>query len=499
VNLASLIDGHPDDAVALVSRSDETTYGELRDQVARLAGGLAGLGLESGDRVALVCGTNWYFVAAYLATLRAGLVSVPLNPQSPPAELADELATVGARAAVVGPGGARATAEAVASNLPALEHLVACRRGDLEGSVSLDELLASEPMEAVARDAEDLAVLLFTSGTAGLPRAAMLSHGNLLANIEQAQQDPDRRRVADDVVLGVLPLFHIFGLNVVLGGSMSVGARVVLVERFDPGSCLETVARHEVTDMTGPPTMWAALSGHPGASPLALASVRRAASGASRLTEEVTLAVKDRLGLDLEEGYGLTETSPIVSTSLGTDAPIGSIGRPLDGVEVRLVDEDGDDVYVGDPGEVWVRGANVFQGYWNDPEATSRAVTEDGWLRTGDVAVVDDDGYLYLVDRVKDLIIVSGFNVHPAEVEDVLTAHPAVDGAAVIGVEHPHTGEAVKAYVVLAPGAAVEEDELIDHVSAHVARYKAPSKVIFVPEIPEGLGGKVLRRELRGA
>jgi long-chain acyl-CoA synthetase len=390
-------------------------------------------------------------------------------------------------------------ADAITRTLPAFEHVVACRTGDIDGSVPLDELLNAEPVATVAREPDDLAALMFTSGTAGLPRAAMLSHGNLLSNIEQAQEDPARRRNADDIVLGVLPLFHIFGLNVVLGGSLDVGARVVLVERFDPATCLETVVNHEITDMTGPPTMWAALAAHPGASPLAVESVRRAASGASRLTQEVAHGVSERLGLDLKEGYGLTETSPIVSTSVGTDAPVGSIGRPIAGVEVRLVDEDGGDVYVGDPGEVWVRGPNVFQGYWDDPEATHRALTDEGWLRTGDIAVVDDGGCLYLVDRAKDLIIVSGFNVHPAEVEDVLLAHPDVDGAAVVGVEHPHTGEAVKAFVLLAPGAAVEEDELIDHVGTHLARYKAPSKVLFVDEIPQGLTGKVLRRELREA
>jgi long-chain acyl-CoA synthetase len=497
VNLVSIIDGHPDDAVALVSRGAQTTYGELRDQVARVAGGLQGLGLEPGDRMAIVCGTNWYFVIAYLAALKAGLVAVPLNPQSPAAELADELATVGARAAIVGPAGEEAMAEAVTRTLPEFEHLVVCRSVDLEGSVPLDELLTADPVDTVPREEDDLAALMFTSGTAGLPRAAMLSHGNLSANIEQAQDDPARRRNPDDVVLGVLPLFHIFGLNVVLGATLAVGARIVLIERFDPASCLETVARHGVTDVTGPPTMWAALAAHPGGSPVAVESVRRAASGASRLTDEIAHAVKGRLGLDLKEGYGLTETAPVVATSVGTDAPIGSIGRPIAGVEVRLVDEEDGDVYVGDPGEIWVRGPNVFHGYWNDPEATARALTDDGWLRTGDIAVVDDDGCLYLVDRAKDLIIVSGFNVAPAEVEDVLVAHPDVVGAAVVGVEHPHTGKAVKAFVMLTPGAAVEEDELINHVGEHLARYKAPTKVMFVDEIPHGLTGKVLRRELR--
>jgi long-chain acyl-CoA synthetase len=199
------------------------------------------------------------------------------------------------------------------------------------------------------------------------------------------------------------------------------------------------------------------------------------------------------------EGYGLTEASPVVTSGTGHEAPEGSIGVPLPGLRVRLVDPSGEDALVGDAGEIWVQGPNVFKGYWEDPAATASAITEDGWLRTGDVAVVDDDGFLFLVDRVKDLIIVSGFNVYPAEVEDVLVLHQDVEDAAVIGVPHPHSGEAVKAYVVTVPGASVEEDELIAHCEAHLARYKCPQKVMFVDEIPQSATGKVLRKELRAA
>jgi long-chain acyl-CoA synthetase len=205
----------------------------------------------------------------------------------------------------------------------------------------------------------------------------------------------------------------------------------------------------------------------------------------------------ERYGLDLTEGYGLTEASPVVSSGHGLDAPTGSIGVPLPGLSVRLVDADGQDALVGDAGEIWVRGPNVFAGYWDDAEATAAALTEDGWLRTGDVAVVDDDGFLFLVDRAKDLIIVSGFNVYPAEVEEVIAAHPAVERVAVIGVPHPHSGEAVKAYVVVADGASLDEDEIIRHCEAHLARYKCPQKVMFVDEIPQSFSGKVLRKLLR--
>jgi long-chain acyl-CoA synthetase len=243
--------------------------------------------------------------------------------------------------------------------------------------------------------------------------------------------------------------------------------------------------------------MWAAWAGLATLPEDALATVRLAASGAAPLDPAVRRQVRDRLGVDLAEGYGLTEASPVVTTGVGHDAPDGSIGVPLPGVEVRLIDSDGEDALVGDPGEVWVRGPNVFPGYWNDPEATAAALTPDGWLRTGDVAVVDDDGFLSLVDRVKDVIVVSGFNVFPAEVEDVLASQPGVADVAVIGVPHPHSGEAVKAFVVPEPGAHLEEDALVDHASRYLARYKCPSTVAFVDELPHGVTGKVLRRALR--
>ncbi|MBA3304089.1 MAG: AMP-binding protein, partial [Acidimicrobiia bacterium] len=222
-----------------------------------------------------------------------------------------------------------------------------------------------------------------------------------------------------------------------------------------------------------------------------------ATSGAARLPLETIEAIRERFGVTLGEGYGLTEASPIVTTSTGHDPRPGSIGVPLPGMEIRLVDESGDDALVGDAGEIWVRGPNVFQGYWNDRQATRSALTEDGWLRTGDLAVVDDDGYLFLVDRMKDLIIVSGFNVYPAEVEEVLLAHPAVAECAVIGVAHPGTGEAVKAYVVAADGPRPDAEELQSFVATRLARYKCPGEVAFVDSLPQNASGKVLRRELR--
>ena len=496
-NLASIIDPHPDQAVALISRGRQTDYGTLRRQVAAYAGGLQSLGLATGDRVAIVAGTNWYFTATYLAVLHAGCVAVPLNPTSPPRVVQRELEEVGASAVFIGPTGWPAFAGIDRAAIPSLEHVIGTEGHDADSTARLDDLLAHEPVPAVERSSDDLAVLIFTSGTAGSPRAAMLTHGNLLANLEQVAAQPGRAVHADDVVLGVLPLFHIFGLNVALGGALHAGAAIVLIERFDPASALEAMARHKVTIVLGAPTMWATWAQLPDGDAAAFASVRLAASGAARLDIAVAEICKQRYGVTITEGYGLTEASPVVTSAAGATYKPGSIGAPLPGVEVRLVDAEASDVLVDDPGEIWVRGPNVFAGYWDDPAATAVALTDDGWLRTGDVAVVDDDGALFIVDRVKDLIIVSGFNVFPAEVEEALLEHPGIEAAGVVGVPHPHTGEAVKAYVVVAEGRSYEEDEIIAFCSERLARYKCPEKVMFVDEIPTSIAGKVLRRTLR--
>jgi long-chain acyl-CoA synthetase len=464
-----------------VSRGEPTTYGELRTDVARLRGGLVGLGLRPGDRVALVCDNDPLFVVGYLAVLGVGCVAVPLNPMSPPAEIAVELEAVQARAAIVSPSAARRFDHD-------LEHVLTAE--------DVDRLVATaEPAPVVDRTPDDLAVLMFTAGTAGTPKAAMLSHGNLHTNIRQAQAVPDRALEADDVSLGVLPLFHIFGLNVILGVSLFAGGSVVLVDRFDPVTTLETVRHHRCTVVAGAPPIWVAWSALPDVDPATFATVRLALSGAAPLPSTATVAMRERFGVELLEGYGLTEASPIVTSSGGTGP--GSIGRPVPGVSVRLVDDGGGDVPLGDPGELWVKGPNVFAGYWRDADATAVSLTDDGWLRTGDAAIACEDGTLRLVDRVKDLIIVSGFNVFPAEVEAVLCSHPAVADVAVVGVPHPHSGEAVKAFVVLRPGEWAEDDDLIHHCERRLARYKCPDTVQFVPELPVGVTGKVLRRALR--
>jgi long-chain acyl-CoA synthetase len=495
MNLAAIIEGHPDDALAFLSRGKPTTYGELRDQVGRLRGGLAALGIEPGDRVAILSANNWFFVVSYLAVLGAGAIAVPLNPASPSAEIRNELVAIGARVAIVGPSGRDAMA-GIGQGATRVEHVIVPDGVELAAATPLERLLGHEPVPMVERAPDDVAVLIFTAGTSGSPKAAMLSHGNLLANLEQMQAHPGRALTAADVSLGVLPMFHIFGLNVALGITLARGATIVLVQRFDPSTALDTIRERKVTVVPGAPPLWLAFSHFDAVPPGTFDSVRLALTGAAKMPEEAMRNLEQRFGIQLAEGYGLTEASPVVTSSAGLPLKPGSVGKALDGVQVRLVDESGGEALVGDTGEIWVKGPNVFQGYYGDPEQTARVLTEDGWLRTGDIAMADQDGYLYLVDRAKDLIIVSGFNVYPAEVEEVLAAHPGVAEVGVIGVPHPHHGEAVKAFVVAAEGTHLDEDQLIDWCLDHLARYKCPSKVIFVDELPRNLSGKLLRREL---
>jgi long-chain acyl-CoA synthetase len=506
VNLADMIDDHASDATALISTNRSTTYGELRDQVDRLRGGLASLGVGRGDRVALICTNSVQFVVGYLATVGLGAVMVPLNPTSPAPELQTEVATVGAKVVVVERSSAVTWASVDPSTVPTVDTVVTTdATADITAhggvgawrTVRFDDLLAAAPVDRADVEPDSLAVLIFTSGTAGSPRAAMLTHGNLRANIEQSLSANGHMN-GTDVIYGVLPLFHIFGLNVVLGLALTVGATVVLVQRFDPMTAIQSVNDRGITVIPGAPAMWTAFAHFDDLPADAFASVRLALSGASRLPYSVAETMLSRFGVEVLEGYGLTEASPIVTTSTGAPARPGSVGRALTGVEVRLVNVNGD-ALVGDVGEVWVRGDNVFAGYYDDQEATDSVFTDDGWLKTGDMATADDDGYLYLVDRVKDLVIVSGFNVYPAEVEEMLMTHPSVSEAAVVGVPHPHTGEAVKAYVVTEPGAMLDEETLIDFSLDHLARYKCPSKVIFVESLPRNASGKLVRRSLDDA
>ncbi len=473
MNLASaLLGGVRPERPVLLGPDGTTlsTAADLRSDVERAAGAIAA-GTAPGDRVALVLPNVPEFVVGYLATLLAGRIAVPLDPNAPAAELDRQRSSVA----------------------PSLQLDVASVRGLVATGQPLDASTTSAA-------AGTTAVCLFTSGTAGAPRAAQLTHGSLLANIEQVQRAPGLALRPDDITLGLLPLFHVFGLNVVLGLSLHAGAAVSLVEQFHPLDAARQAQAVGATVVAGVPAVydaWLATSDVPAD---AFASVRLAVSGAAALATSTQERFRERFAVTIHQGYGLTEASPIVSTTAVDQAVRpGSIGPPLPGVEVRLVADDGDDALTDDPGEIWVRGPNVFAGYWNDPERTAAVLTSDGWLRTGDIAVADADGWLTLVDRSKDLIIVSGFNVFPAEVEGALREHPDIAGAAVVGEPDERSGERVVAFLVAAPGTQPPTPtQLITHLRRRVARYKIPVRFEFVDALPQTFAGKVVRRALRG-
>ncbi len=487
------------DRPAVVFRSRPLSYAQLDGAVNRAAAALAALGVGPGDRVAFLVGNVPEYVVALYGTWRAGAVGVPLNVMLTSDEVGPILADAGAKA-VIAEMAYLPTVLAARSGIPDLEHVLVVAGPPVPpGTTSFEEALAhaGDPPSA-DRAEDDLALIQYTSGTTARPKGAILTHGNLLANLEQMEAVPTAMK-GDDVVLAVLPMFHIYALNAILGAAVRAGATTVLVERFEPQEILQLIERHGVTVLPGAPPMFSAWLELPEGGREAFRSVRMAVSGAAPLAPEVQQGFRERFGVPVWDSYGLTEAAPAVTTSaLGEEPRSGSIGLPLPGVEVRLVDDEGQDVEEGDPGEIVVRGPNVFGGYWNKDEDTEAALLEGEWLRTGDVAVRDEDGYLYLVDRKKDLVIVSGFNVYPKEVEEVLVAHPAVLEAGVIGIPDSRTGEAVKALVVLEPGASATEQELRDHAAKSLARFKVPKVIEIVAALPKLATGKVLRRALRG-
>jgi long-chain acyl-CoA synthetase len=361
----------------------------------------------------------------------------------------------------------------------------------------LDSLLPTlTPMaEPVQRHRSDTAVILYTSGTTGKPKGAELTHYNLSQNAGVARR---LFGITDQsTVMGVLPLFHAFGQTCGLNASVLAGARLTLVTRFDATKVLSVIERDRVTLFEGVPTMFNALLNHPERKKYSLASLRLCVSGGAALPEEVHRNCEAAFDCIIVEGYGLSETSPVASFNR-PDAlrKAGSIGVPIEGVEMKVVGEDGREMPQGQVGEIVIRGHNVMKGYWNRPEATAAAITPDGWFHSGDLARVDENGYFFIVDRKKDLIIRGGFNIYPREIEEILYSHPAVREAAVVGVPHPELGEEVGACVALNPGYTISAAQLRTFVKEQVAAYKYPRHIWFVNELPKTATGKILKRAI---
>ncbi|CAG7573509.1 long-chain acyl-CoA synthetase [Barrientosiimonas humi] len=476
------------DRRALLLDDTVFTYGEIDEASARVATLLTDRGIASGDAVGVMLPNTPQFVIAYYGVLRAGGVVVPMNPLLKSREVAYYLGDSGARmlfaAEAFGPE-AQAGAEQSGAEVVIV--------GEPAGFVS--SLRDQEPRPEVAdREDDDTAVLLYTSGTTGQPKGAELTHANLASNVRVTQDDL-LQLTADDVVFGGLPMFHVFGQTCALNTAMAAGATLLLLPRFDAGVAAELLATHRATVFAGVPTMYAALLGLDDAP--ALPDLRVCVSGGASMPVEVLRRFEERFDAPVLEGYGLSETSPVASFNLpDRERRVGSIGVPVSGVEMRVLDPQGQEVATGEVGEIAVRGANVMKGYWNRPEQTAEVLSDDGWFRTGDLGKRDEDGYFYIVDRKKDLVIRGGYNVYPREIEEVLYEHPDVAAAAVVGVPHPSLGEEVGAAVVLKTGASTTADELRDFVKQRVAAYKYPRLVWVEDDLPKGPTGKIQKRDI---
>jgi long-chain acyl-CoA synthetase len=487
-NLIEAREMYPDRAAVRLDGA-VVTYAELDEASARVASLLGGLGVEPGDRVGLMLPNMPQFAALYYGVLRAGAVVVPMNPLLKAREVEYYLGDSGAAAIFAWRD---VVDEASAGAGAAGARVVPVAPGDF------DRLLEDQlPVHGVVpRPDDDTAVILYTSGTTGRPKGAELTHANLARNAAVSAATLFHLE-PDDVVMGCLPLFHSFGQSCGLNAAVGSGASLTLLPRFDPGAALEVIRRDRVTVFQGVPTMYIALLNHPRREEFDTGSLRLCVSGGAALPVEVLRGFEAAFGCVILEGYGLSETSPVASFNHpDRERKPGSIGIPVEGVEMRLVLPDGSDVPAGEVGEIAIRGHNVMKGYWRREEATQEAIP-DGWFRTGDLARQDEGGYYFIVDRKKDLIIRGGYNVYPREVEEVLYEHPAVAEAAVIGIPHPTHGEEVGAAVVLKAGTAATPDELRDFVKERLAAYKYPRHVWLEDALPKTSTGKILRREVR--
>ncbi len=462
-------------------------YGALGDAAAQMAGLLAAKGIGTGDRVAMQLPNVPYFPIVYFGALRLGAVVVPLNPLLKGREVGFHVSDSGAKV-IIGWTGFEEAARDGAEQAGAECVIVA--PGEFE------KLLGeADPGERLApREDDDPAVIIYTSGTTGTPKGATLTHGNLRAGAEVARELVDAG--PDDVAVGTLPLFHVFGMNSIMNVTVLARGLLTLVPRFDAGKVLEVIERDRATTFGGVPTMYTALLHHPDRERFDASTLDLCVSGGSALPVEVLRGFDDAFGAKVLEGYGLSET-----TGMGTfntpdrERKPGSIGVPVGGTEIRLVDDEDEEVADGEPGELTMKGPFVMKGYWGRDDATEE-VMRGGWFHTGDIATKDEDGYFFIVDRKKDLIIRGGYNVYPRELEEVLYEHAAVLEAAVIGVPHEQMGEEVGAVVVLKEGEEVSTEELRDHVKQRVAAYKYPRLVWLADELPKGPTGKVLKREI---
>jgi len=499
------------DATAIGFRGQEISYDEFWSQTGRFAAALAGRGHEAGDRVGIYLPNLPQFVTAFHGTLRAGGIVVPMNPQYKSREIEHLLSDSGATTVVT-----------LADLAPLVEEIreatdaetVVSVGGDAEGATPFDEFLAADERDVVERAADDVACQPYTSGTTGKPKGVLLTHENLGSNARATGDLIPGGSREDDEMLGVLPLFHIYGMTVTMLGTLFNGAAYYPMPEWDARATADLIASEEITIMHGVPAMYNDLINQPDAEEFDLSSLRFANSGGSSLPIEVMRRFEELYDVELYEGYGLTETSPVTHTNRPGERRPGSIGKPIDGVESMIVDAGFDPV---DPveegpvdesemnldeitGELVVAGPNVMKGYYELPEANEAVFTERGgtrWFHTGDVGYHDEDGYFYVIDREKHMINTAGYNVYPREVEELLFEHPGIADAAVVGIPDERRGETVKAFVVPAAATDLTADEIREYCLENLAEYKHPREIEFVEELPRTTTGKIQKFELR--
>lgn len=494
--------------IAFVFMGKDTTYGELEYQVGRFANALQELGVKKGDHIALLLGNTPHFIISLYASMRIGATCIPINPTY----TADEISFIldnGDVKLVVALDMLLPLVEAGVKMLPRIENYIIC-----ETTPDLPEKMAalsdeakvktklfmqvlassSKSAEVVQVEDDDTAIILYTSGTTGHPKGAMLTHKNLFSN---ARDIGDYLKISsEDRVIATLPVFHVFALSVVINAPLTKGATILLIPRFSPQLVFEAAKQYKATVFAGVPTMFNFLYQYEEGDVTAFENLRLAISGGASMPVSLLFNFEEKFNVRISEGYGLSEASPVTCFNpIDRERKPGSIGQSIVNVENKVVNELGDEVPVGEVGELIVRGPNVMKGYYKLPEETAIAI-RDGWLYTGDLAKMDEEGYFYIVDRKKDMIIVGGYNVYPREVEEVLYSHKNVVEAAVLGFPDPNFGEAVHAFVVLKEKNTTPE-ELKEYCAKHLAKYKVPSVIEILDVLPKNSTGKILRRSLK--
>ena len=488
------VNDHPEKPALIDGTTGRTySFAELSDVIHRLAGGLVARGFAPGDTLALMAPNLPEYAIIFHAVAVAGGVVTTVNPTYGADEVAFQLRDAGATELVTVGMFAEVAKEAITGT----EISEVITIDGVAGTTALDSIFGDPIQQSPVNPVDDVVVLPYSSGTTGLPKGVMLTHHNLVANICQCDHaivyQPD-----GEVALAFLPFFHIYGMQVLMNGLLANGVTVVTLPRFDLDQALSLVQEHRITRFFAVPPVVLALAKHPAVDSYDLSSLVQVFSGAAPLGAEIAMEAEKRIGCEVVQGYGMTELSPVSHATPPGMFKAGSSGVTVSNTESRIVDPDtGEDQPLGERGELWVRGPQVMKGYLNNPEATAATLDSDGWLHTGDVAIIDEDHHMTIVDRVKELIKYNGFQVPPAELEGLLITHPEVNDVAVIGIPDESAGELPKAFIVRSPGSEVTAEDLQAFVAEHVASYKHIRLVEFIDEIPKSASGKILRRLLR--